>query len=136
MILSLLGLLFSGYLSFFRLATGECALSEPCPIFMGYPACWYGFGLFALLFAAALAAKFSPALAPAARRATIFVSAIGVVFAGQYVVPDTRAWIEGGARYDLVLPSCAYGLIFFALILWGALRRRAAAAVTNADGEA
>ena len=50
LVLTLGGVLFSGYLSFYKLLTGNCALNEPCPFFLGYPACWYGFAMFFVIF--------------------------------------------------------------------------------------
>lgn len=131
--LALAGAIFAGYLSFYRLATGECALAEPCPIFLGYPACWYGFGMFAALAAASLAALVRPAVWPAARRALLVVAAVGAAFAGRYVVPEVSALARDGARYDLGLPSCAYGLIFYAAILVVAWRAKAEAVPVPAD---
>lgn len=124
--LALLGALFAGYLSFYKLATGECALSEPCPIFLGYPACWYGFGMFLAMLALSALALAKPAVWPGARRTILGVSLLGILFAGQYVGPEVSAWIWGGARYSLVLPSCAYGLIFYVAILVVAFRAKPA----------
>ncbi len=33
-----------------KMRSGICAFNEPCPEFLGYPACYTGFGLFVLLF--------------------------------------------------------------------------------------
>jgi hypothetical protein len=44
------GLLFSGYLSAVNLFSGTCAFNETCPYFLGYPACWYGFAMYLIIF--------------------------------------------------------------------------------------
>lgn len=116
--LALAGTLFAGYLSGFKLATGQCALNEPCPLFLGYPACWYGFGLFILMFiisAIAIAGKIS------SRKAILsisVISVIGIIFAGSFVWSDVTIWIQSGQKYALILPSCVYGLIFYIAIFW------------------
>ena len=53
-ILSLLGVLFSGYLSGIKFFTSTCAFNESCPIFLGLPACYFGFALFLILFITSL----------------------------------------------------------------------------------
>ena len=47
--LSIAGLLFSGYLSSYRFFSDTCAFNEPCPYFLGYPACYYGFAMFLIM---------------------------------------------------------------------------------------
>ena len=47
--LSLLGILFSGYLSYSELVNKVCALGS-CPIVAGIPACVYGFVMFVIIF--------------------------------------------------------------------------------------
>lgn len=46
--LSLLGVLFSGYLSYSELFLKVCALGS-CPIVSGLPACVYGFVMFVVI---------------------------------------------------------------------------------------
>lgn len=47
--LSLLGVLFSGYLSYSELFKGVC-LFGGCPVLSGIPACVYGFAMFVVIF--------------------------------------------------------------------------------------
>lgn len=107
------GVLFSGYMSAVKLFTDTCAFSEPCPYFLGYPACWYGFGMYMLMFLIsvfALANKFD------IRKAVmvdLIVSYLGILFAGSFVVKEImRSQITG----VLGLSTCTYGLIFYILI--------------------
>ena len=51
--LGLAGILFSGYLSAIKFFSATCAFNEPCPYFLGYPACYFGFGMFLIIFASA-----------------------------------------------------------------------------------
>jgi uncharacterized membrane protein len=113
--LALAGLLFSGYLSAVKLFSGSCAFNEPCPYFLGYPACWYGFAMYLFMFITAslgFAGKISPA---ATLKASAVVSFIGILFAGSFVVQE------------LVFSTCFYGLVFYIAIfitsLVGLLRR-------------
>jgi len=47
--LSLLGILFSGYLSYSELFKGVCVLGS-CPFVFSLPACVYGFVMFVVVF--------------------------------------------------------------------------------------
>lgn len=116
LILSLAGLLFSGYLSAVKLFTQTCALSEPCPYFLGYPACWYGFAMFLTLFIASLFGFFRQDKLKSVARTHAFVSGLGILFAGYFTVPEVGRLLSGGGAYSLGLPTCAYGLIFYVII--------------------
>jgi hypothetical protein len=117
-LLSAAGFAFSGYLSAKRMLSGVCAFSEPCPFFLGHPACYYGFALFATLLGisvfgwAARTERSWPAIANAA------VSAVGVLFAGRLAVVELAA----GGHYAMLLPTCAWGLLFFLAVLISSLR--------------
>ena len=58
LLLTLAGVLFSGYLSGVKFISDTCAFNEGCPYFLGYPACYYGFLMFSIMFIATLVAKF------------------------------------------------------------------------------
>jgi len=115
--LSIAGVLFSGYLSGVKFFTSTCALNEPCPYFLGYPACYFGFGLFLLLFI------FSALLFSAKIRKVRglqwmeVVSFLGVLFAGYFTVGELPILFkEGFGAYVLGLPTCAMGFVFFLII--------------------
>jgi disulfide bond formation protein DsbB len=107
-LLTLAGVLFSGYMSSVKFFTSNCAFDEPCPLFLGYPACYFGFGMFVTMFIAAL-------LGPQ-RLVLRIVSLGGICFAGYFVLAEIQRYRAGGSTGALVLPTCAYGLIFFTLI--------------------
>ncbi len=112
--LSVAGTLFAGYLSFFKLLTGNCALNEPCPFFLGHPACWYGLALFVILTIQsiiALTLRF-----PTCRYGIPVVSLTGVIFSGSFIYGDVMTWLASGQSYALILPSCVYGFIVFIMI--------------------
>lgn len=116
--LSLGGALFAGYLSGIKLFTGSCAFNESCPYFLGYPSCWYGFGLFLTLFLLSLAASLGKMPVLKATKWIAGVSFAGIVFAGWFVVQEVYGWITivRVLGYGLGLPTCVYGLVFYAII--------------------
>jgi uncharacterized membrane protein len=116
--LSAAGTLFAGYLSGVKLFSGSCAFSEPCPYFLGYPACWFGFALFLTLLALSLFGLFGKFRATEAARWIVNVSAVGTVFAGSFVVKEVFGWFRYGfTPYGFGLPTCVYGLVFYAALL-------------------
>jgi len=115
--LTLAGVLFSGYLSAEKLFSGTCPFREPCPYFLGYPACWYGFVMFLAMFLIALSARRNSLEGKSAANAIAVISLAGAVFSGYFVTQELLRWIATGEfAYSLGLPTCAYGLIFYILI--------------------
>jgi hypothetical protein len=112
-ILSSAGLLFSGYLSAVKLVSGTCAFNESCPYFLGYPACWYGFAMYLVMFITTGLAILGKVEIPPAIKTDIVVSLLGILFAGQFVVQEIASTQVTGT---LGLSTCAYGLIFYVAI--------------------
>lgn len=116
-LLSFGGVLFAGYLSATKLISGVCPFREPCPYFLGYPACWYGLGLFCLLFGGSVLGLMEKG---SRARLLVFleaVSLVGIFFAGSFVIRELiNALKYGWPSYTLLLPTCAYGLIFYTII--------------------
>ena len=48
--ISITGLLFSGYLSFFEVIMKRCALGGGCGTLLGLPVCLYGFAMYLIIF--------------------------------------------------------------------------------------
>ena len=115
--LTLVGSLFSGYLSATKLITKTCAFNESCPYFIGYPACWYGFGMFFIMLIAVVFGLRRVISEYAVRMTLTIVSSLGILFAGYLLVPEINRLLEpGNLGYTLGLPTCAYGLVFFIII--------------------
>ena len=115
-ILSLIGLLFSGYLSFTKLVLGECPLTEGCPTFLGYPACYFGFILFLILFILSISALVN--LNKTKLKLLLYISLLSIIFAAystikEYVSPSC---LNGICDYSLLLPTCVYGLAMYIII--------------------
>lgn len=128
-VLTLAGLLFSGYMSGVKLITKSCAFREACPYFLGYPACFYGFAMYFIMFAITVCALANSAARTAAMKTNTVVSGIGIIFAGSFVVQELMRWATFGS---LGLSTCTYGLIFYLAIfaLSAATWRRGAAGQT------
>ncbi|MFA5853874.1 MAG: hypothetical protein WC866_02180 [Patescibacteria group bacterium] len=115
--LSLGGTLFAGYLSFYKLFAKSCAFNEPCPTFLGQPSCWYGLAMFSLMLIASLLGLFGPFTPKMIARFNATISLLGIFFAGYFTWTEVVAWIAGNvSSYQLGLPTCAYGLIFYVTI--------------------
>ena len=112
------GLLFSGYLSGVKLISGSCALNEPCPYFLGYPACWYGFVMYLAMFVVTVVALINEKRAVLALKTNIAVSFLGILFAGNFVLQEIGQSTVTGT---LGLSTCAYGFIFYLAIFIASL---------------
>ncbi|WKZ29348.1 MAG: hypothetical protein QY323_01300 [Patescibacteria group bacterium] len=121
--LSLGGTLFAGYLSFYKLFAKSCAFNEPCPTFLGYPACWFGLVLFGLMCVVSLIGLYGPFTTKMTARFNVTVSLLGIAFAGYFTQKEIASWLAGNApSYQLGLPTCAYGLVFYVIIFAISLR--------------
>lgn len=115
--LGLAGLLFSGYLSAVKLFTSTCAFNEECPYFLGYPSCWYGFGMFLIIFISAVFGMMGTLPEKTVSKIISAVSGLGILFAGYFTVPEIGSLMSGAdTGYTLLLPTCAYGLVFYVII--------------------
>ncbi|MFA6520494.1 MAG: hypothetical protein WCT44_02715 [Candidatus Paceibacterota bacterium] len=115
--LGLAGVLFSGYLSSVKFFTSTCALNEPCPYFLGYPACYFGFGMFLIIFVSALLGLMKKISEKGTAQILTTISALGILFAGYFTIPEIQKLLSNTETgYSLGLPTCAYGLVFYLLI--------------------
>lgn len=114
---SFAGLLFAGYLSFYKFFTKTCALNEACPTFLGQPACYFGLVMYLTLFLLSIGLVSKKLRQKTALLGIIFVSFLGILFAGNFTIEELPVLFESGlGAYALVLPTCALGLIFYILI--------------------
>lgn len=115
--LSIAGFLFASYMSGVKFFTQTCAFSEPCPLFLGYPACYFGLVMFALLVLFSAMLFFSKLKEREALASTLIISLAGILFAGYFSVQELPLlFSEGFGTYALGLPTCTLGLIFYVLI--------------------
>ena len=114
LILTLMGVLFAGYMTFFHIFTNRCAFGETCPLFLGKPACWYGLGMFSLMFIIALLAILNMLDPMLAKRIILAISLVGIVFASSFAFPEIKLLMSGQHhRHPLLLPTCTWGLVFY-----------------------
>ena len=115
--LALAGLVFSGYLSGVKLFTDTCAFNEGCPIFLGYPACYYGFAMYLTMTLILLLGSFEKIAERTMLRSVLAVASLGILFAGYFTVGELpKLANEGLSAYLLGLPTCAYGLVMYLAI--------------------
>ncbi|MEY4602216.1 MAG: hypothetical protein RL292_157 [Candidatus Parcubacteria bacterium] len=116
-VLSVAGLLFSGYLSGIKFFTETCAFNESCSYFLGYPACYFGFGMFLALTVVSFQIITSRMYDRKGFKWMEVVGILGVLFAGYFTFKEIPELLQSGLRaYVLGLPTCALGLIFYLLI--------------------
>ena len=116
-IFSLIGILFSGYLSFFELFSNTCPLKEGCPYFLGYPACYYGFVLFLILFITSLMLLFKN-INNKSMKIIFYISLLGIIFSAYTSIKEIiyPSCLNGVCNYSLLMPTCVYGLIMYIII--------------------
>lgn len=118
--LTIAGVLFAGYLTFVKILSGACAFNESCPYFLGFPACFYGFGMFIIMFILSLLVLIKKTtVKPVNLIKGIFgVSIAGIFFSGYLTIQELFLFPcpEGFCEYALLLPTCAYGLIVYVAI--------------------
>ncbi|MFZ2523332.1 MAG: vitamin K epoxide reductase family protein [Minisyncoccia bacterium] len=103
--LTLAGVLFSGYLSGVKFFTKTCAFNETCPYFLGYPACYYGFAMFSLMFIFAVISLVKSSGEKNLSKKLMIVSLIGIIFSGYFVIQE-----------NFTFSTCAMGLVFYLTI--------------------
>ena len=107
--LSAAGALFAGYLGLTRMTSGICAFGESCPFFLGRPACYTGFLIFAASFGISVVGLAIRTESKWPVLANALVTSAGALFAGKLAIDE----LGTHAMYRLGLPTCAYGFVFF-----------------------
>ena len=115
--LGLGGMHFAGYLSAVKLFEKTCAFGEDCQTFLGYSACYFGFGMFALITLLAALLVWGKMEDEKARKYISLVSFLGILFAGYFTFRELPLlFAKGLSAYFFGLPTCSLGLIFYILI--------------------
>jgi uncharacterized membrane protein len=122
LILTIAGVLFSGYLSGVKFFNEVCAFNESCPYVLGIPACYYGFVMFTALFVVALLLVFKKYKVELLRKYLLGISIAGMLFAGFLSVQELLACVSKECVYGLGLPTCAYGLVVYLIVFILSLR--------------
>lgn len=120
--IGLAGTAFAGYLSAVKIFTDTCALGEACPYFLGYPTCYYGLAMFLTIAVIAGLGLFGKVTAKKSFQFIVGVAGLGTVFAGWFAGVEIVTWVLSPRSYLLILPACAYGLIFYVIAAVVAMR--------------
>ena len=121
--LALAGVLFAGYLTYHKVFSGTCALTEGCSYFMGLPTCLFGFLLFLSIFIISIIALF---LKTHYKRTIGIISFMGILFSGYFSIYElffAQLNMFNGAVYSLGLPSCFYGFLMFVVVFVISLKK-------------
>ncbi len=111
------GVLFAGYLSAVKFITDTCAFGEGCPYFLGFPACYYGFAMFSVMFVFATLRVLQKVSLRTANEIILITSVLGTLFAGYFTITELPVLLsEGLGAFMLGLPTCALGFIFYVII--------------------
>ncbi len=116
-ILGVIGMLFAGYMSFFKVLSDTCVFDQPCPYFLGYPACYYGFALFTLVVLVYVLDSWKMVQERTAEFSLMAFSLIGILFSGYFALQELpRLLSDGITAYYFGLPTCIIGLFFYVMI--------------------
>lgn len=111
------GVLFAGYLSGVKFFTNTCAFGEGCPYFLGYPACYYGFAMFSVIFVFSALRVLRKVSLRTANEIILITTVLGTLFAGYFTLTELPVlFSDGFGAFMLGLPTCALGLIFYIII--------------------
>ncbi|KPJ85004.1 hypothetical protein AMJ57_04700 [Parcubacteria bacterium SG8_24] len=124
-IISLAGTLFAGYLAGVKMFSGSCAFNEPCPYFLGQPACLFGFVMFLAMFLSSAWSLRQADRIPTAARINTAVALLGMFFAGYYSFGELSIMVyapDEAPAYGMGLPTCVYGLVFYVIMFALSLR--------------
>ncbi|MCX6815602.1 MAG: hypothetical protein NT120_02000 [Candidatus Aenigmarchaeota archaeon] len=114
---SLIGVLFSGYLTFAKLVLGTCPLTEPCAYFLGQPTCMFGFVFFIILFIASVLLMFKKYNEIKLIKVLTYISLIAIIFSFYFSYVDLfLTACPGGCKFSMLLPTCVYGLVFYIIV--------------------
>lgn len=111
-LISLIGSLFSGYLTYTKLFLGFCPINEGCANLWGYPVCVYGFILFFILLLSSIAFYYKDDLFN--KFLILKISFIGILFSLYYAIIEL--FFTQNTRFSLGMPTCVYGLFMFTAI--------------------
>lgn len=122
LILSVMGVMFSGYMSGVKLFSKTCAFGETCPLFFGVSACYIGFILFLSLLIVSLLFSFNKLSEKLSSKKLFFISLIGVIYSLKFAIPELPLLFKNGfGSYVFGLPTCVMGSIFFIIIFIGSI---------------
>jgi hypothetical protein len=116
---SLIGVLFSGYLTLAKFIGTKCIIAEGCSYFLGYPTCVYGFVMYLILLALSSYILFmKPENENKPVTLLLAVSLIGIAFSLYFSAIE--APLMGTIQYTLFFPTCVYGFFMYLIVFLAA----------------
>ena len=113
-VLGVIGMLFAGYISMVTFLSNACAFDKPCPYFLGYPACYFGFIMFTGIVFAFILDNWKVIRQNTAEIIVLIVSLSGILFSGYLTLQELPVlFAKGLSSYFFGLPTCAIGLVFY-----------------------
>ncbi len=121
-ILAAAGMLFASYMSMVKFLSDTCAFDSPCPYFLGFPACYFGLAMFTAIVLFLILDNWRIVQARTADIVVLSISFLGILFSGYFTLQQLPLLFQKGlGAYALVLPACAWGLLFYVAIFIVAL---------------
>lgn len=110
---ALIGVLFSGYLTYYTFTSGHSG----CEVFIaGMPSCFYGLIMYLVVFVLALWLSLKKATRTGGTGAMSVISLIGVFFAA-YLTLTMLSNVSCTTLEIYGIPPCVYGLVMYLLLL-------------------
>lgn len=115
LIISIVGFLFSGTLTYGTLILKRCILKDPCPQYLGLSSCVYGFLIFTAILIMTIMAMTKKESIKKLMDGVFYVSILGILFSAFSVSYQLFSMCpaQGGCTFTLLLPTCFYGLIMY-----------------------
>ena len=121
-IIALIGILFSGYLTIGQLISGTCPIGGGCPFLWSYPVCMYGLIIFMILFVTSIILYYKKD-DQFDKKVLLYVSLAGVLFSLYFSIKELFfTTYTPGFRWPLLMPTCIYGLIMYLIIFCKAVK--------------
>lgn len=120
LVVALAGVLFSGWLTYSKVIAGTCPLTEGCPILFGLPTCVYGFIMFGAIMVLAYLLMSNAKKYAGNVKWISSVALFGILFSGYYSFIEIMypSCAIKPCAYSLLLPSCVYGFVMYAIVFW------------------
>lgn len=118
LIISIVGVLFAGYLTYRTFFSGTCPLRESCPYYFNLPACVYGLIIYSIILLLTLIVFINKKLQRKLITGIFYVSIFGILFSAfssVYEIFYLKCAIPP-CKYSLLLPTCVYGLVMYTAI--------------------
>ncbi|MEK6974009.1 MAG: hypothetical protein AABW41_02120 [Nanoarchaeota archaeon] len=117
-IISIIGVLFAGYLTYGTFSSGNCPLIESCPYYFNLPACGYGLIIYGIILLFSLIAFINKKLQQKLMTGIFYISIVGILFSAFSSIYEIfyLKCASPPCRYSLLLPTCVYGLVMYTAI--------------------